>query len=403
APALRKPRDLPVFTAREDGEDDHAYIARWRRQGPVVRDRFGFLCTFSHAHMLQLTDPKLTRQVETEGFALRGITSGPAWTFAATSVLLSNGERHGARRRPLARTFAWKLMDALRPRVRAAAEALIRPQLGAGPIDFIDEVSGPLPALMIADILGAPEADIPRFTKLVYSAMRILSNRSDEVMAAAAEDLGRLDAYVKDLLDARRAAPQDDFLSRYVADVAEADLDAQEIRTQIVTLILAGSDTTRMSLASTVSQLLQHPEQWRAFAADPEGLKAAVAAEGLRFDPVIGSLPRVATADFVLDDVEVKAGAVLAPMVVAALRDPEVYAAPDRFDIHRADHPRYHPVFGAGAHRCLGEALARAELEESLAALVELAPSARLEGPPPVLRGLSGARGITRMPISLAA
>ena len=353
--------------------------------------------------MLQLTDPALTRQVETEGFALRGITSGPAFTFASTSVLLSNGERHSARRRPLARTFAWKLMAALRPRIRALAEDLIRPRLGAGPFDFIDEISGPLPALMIADILGAPEGDVPHFANLVYSAMRILGNRSDEVMAEAAEDIGRLDAYVADLLAARRADPREDFLSRYAADVADADLDDQEVRTQIVTLILAGSDTTRMSLASTVSQPLQHPEQWADFATDPEELKAAVAAEGLRYDPVIGSLPRVAIADFALDDVEVKAGAVLAPMVVAALRDPQVYAAPDRFDIHRRDHPRYHPVFGAGVHRCLGEALARAELEESLAELVSLAPGARLAGPPPVLRGLSGARGISDMKVSLSA
>jgi Cytochrome P450 len=183
--------------------------------------------------------------------------------------------------------------------------------------------------------------------------------------------------------------------------VAEGDLSADEVRAQITSVILAGADTTRMALSSTLSQLLQHPEQWQALYADPDGLKAGAAAEGLRFDPVIGSLPRVAIREFELSGVRVPEGTVLAPLVIAALRDPEVYADPGRFDIHRADHPRYHPVFGAGAHRCLGEALARAELEEALAVLAREAPGSELVRAP-VLKGLSGARGIDAMRVRLA-
>ena len=113
-------------------------------------------------------------------------------------------------------------------------------------------------------------------------------------------------------------------------------------------------------------------------------------------DPMTGSLPRVALQAFDLGGVTIPKDTVIAPIIPAILRDPEVYAAPDRFDIHRKDHPRYHPVFGAGAHRCLGEALARAELEEALAAFASLAPSAELLAAPR-LSGVSGARSIDRM------
>ncbi|MEO0362384.1 MAG: cytochrome P450, partial [Pseudomonadota bacterium] len=192
-----------------------------------------------------------------------------------------------------------------------------------------------------------------------------------------------------------------DFLSNYVASEAAAALTEDELRTQITSVILAGSDTTRMALCSTVTQLMLRPDQWAAVVGDPEGLKASAVAEGLRFDPVIGSLPRVATAELAFGGVRVPAGSVLSPVVLAALRDPAVYAEPDRFDIAREDHPRDHPVFGAGAHRCLGEALARAELEEALAALATLAPKARLVGPPPMLSGVSGARSIDQMRVRL--
>jgi hypothetical protein len=87
--------------------------------------------------------------------------------------------------------------------------------------------------------------------------------------------------------------------------------------------------------------------------------------------------------------------------VVSALRDPEVYKNPDTFDIHRTDHPKWHPIFGAGAHRCLGEALARAELEEALAAIAKLAPNTRLVGSPPKLSHL-GLRQVDQMMVAFA-
>jgi cytochrome P450 len=397
--ALTEVRDLPILESRPQGWDDQRYIAHWRQAGPAVRDRFGTVMTFSQAALAQATDPRITRQAGVEALWVQGIRSGPIHEFFENSVLFANGERHKPRRGPLARAFAQPLMNALRGRVAEETEALVRPLLGRGEADFPAEVCGPLPARMIAAILGAPEADIPHFTRLVYSASRALSFRSPEVLAEAAQDLAELERYAAGLLEDRRANPRDDFLSEYVARVKDFDLSEAEIRWQVATVVIGGSDTTRMALACSFARLLEHPEQWRMLVADPDGMKAGAAAEGLRFDPVVGSLPRVTTQDCEIAGVRLKSGQMVSPSILAALRDPAVYAAPERFDITRTDHPRLHPVFGAGAHRCLGEALARAELEEALAVLARLAPEAELVGPAPTLRGLGGTRGLGPMTV----
>ncbi len=385
----------PRVEKRPSGMSDHDYVGQYRRQGPVAIDRYGFYWIFSHAHLLIVTDPALTRQVETEKLPLLGITDGPIREYFANSLLFSNGAAHEKRRRPLARAFAFRMMDGLRPRIRAIAEGLIRPHLGAE-TDILNQIAGPLPARIVAEVLGAPAKDIARFSSMVYPAMRALSLRPSADVETDVKSLAALDEYIVDLLETRRKDPQDDFLSTYVAQVDEAGLTAEEARVQISSVILAGSDTTRMALCSTLAQLWGHPDQWAAFVADPDELKPDVAAEGLRFDPVIGSLPRVALQDFELDGVTVPKNAVIAPIIPAILRDPDVYAAPDSFNIHRTDHPRYHPVFGAGAHRCLGEALARAVLEEALAGFASLAPAAELIAAPKI-SGVSGARTIDRM------
>ncbi|MGR3322574.1 MAG: cytochrome P450 [Pseudooceanicola sp.] len=393
---LRPLREAPKFERRAPGVGDHAHVEAQREMGDLARDSIGMIHVFSQDALFELLNDDLTRQVEVEGALLRGITSGPIYDFYANSVLMSNGARHTARRRPLARTFAFPLMRALRPEIREAVDALLAGIDRDAPVDFLERVAGPLPAGVIARILGVPEADAPRFAALVYSAIRILQNRSAEVLEEAARDLAALENYVNGLMEARRAEPRDDFLSRFIADAdAGGDLDENEIRIQIVSLIFGGSDTTRAALTMAVTRLLEHPDQWRMLCADPETWKGPAVEEALRFDPVVGGLGRVAIRDFDFRGWAIREGTIFAPSIVGAMRDPAVYADPFRFDITRTDHPRHTPAFGGGPHRCLGEALARVELEEALAALAAAWPDMAIEGPPPELKGLSGTRSIT--------
>lgn len=366
--------------------DPHAYLRDLRAVTPIARTPMGLAIALRHRH-LELITSDATRQLETETKVMQGITSGPIWDISISGMLFANGDVHRRRRAPVARTFAFKLMEAMRPRAAALASELIEERIGKGPIDFVGEIAAQIPARIIADILGIPRSDLPVFMQWIADTAASLGFIDLEKRGQIEASLVAFNTYVQDLLDNRRAAPTGDFLSDYVETTArDGELNEAEIRTQILGLILAGSDTTRGSLCMTLAHLLGQPDQWRAFCADPDGLKKGVVSEGLRYEPIVSGVPRVALQELDIDGYLVPAGTPVVLSLLSALRDPEVYAEPDRFDITRSDHPRWHPIFGGGAHRCVGEALAKAEMEETLAAIARLAPNTTLVGDFPKLQ-----------------
>ena len=334
-----------------------------------------------------IVSPENTRQLETEMKMMQGIFDGPIFDFIAQVMLFANGDAHQRRRQPVARTFAFKLMEAMRPKAADVVAEIINDHLGKGPFDFLKEFAAQVPARIIADILGIPRSDLPVFMKWISDTAESIGFVDVSRRADIEKSLVEFNAYVGKLLEDRRANPRGDFLSDYVAaTAASGDMTEGEIRAQVVGLILAGSDTTRNSMCMTLFELLQHPEQWKALCVDPDGLKKRASEEGLRYQPVVSGIPRVTTKDLEIEGYVIPAGAVLAVSILSVLRDPAVYADPESFNIHRTDQQRWHLAFGAGAHRCAGEALARVELEETLAAIARLAPNTRIVGAAPKLQ-----------------
>ncbi len=391
-----------IPTPQPPEADPYAVLKSFRATAPLARAEMGLVLGLRQRHL----DPimgEATRQLETETKLMQGITSGPLFEFTEAAMLFANGETHRRRRAPVQRTFAFKLMDAMRPKAAALAAELVTQRLNTGPIDFVNEIAAPIPARIIADILGIPRTDLPVFLAWIADTAEGLGFIDPARRAQIEASLTAFDAYVSDLLDARRRAPKADFLTAYVeATARDGELSDIEIRTQIIGLILAGSDTTRGSLCMTLARLLQHPAQWRAFCDNPDGLKRAAVDEGLRFEPVVSGAPRIAVKDFELDGYLIPAGTVLTVSFLSALRDEEVYVEPDRFNIHRTDHPRWHLIFGGGAHRCVGEALARAEMEETLATIARLAPKTTLIGQGPKLKP-GPIRQVDQMQVAFAA
>jgi cytochrome P450 family 103 len=382
--ALRPLSEAPEAPFEEVG-DPYAVLMDLRRQAPIARTPIGIVLALRHRH-LELVTSDATRQLEMETKLMQGITSGPIWDLTGDAMLFANGDVHRRRRAPVSRTFAFKLMDAMRPRVTALARELIEERLNQGPIDFVGEIAAQIPARIIAEILGIPRSDLPIFMQWISDTAAAIGFIDLERRAQIEKSLVEFNAYAESLLNDRRKMPRGDFISNYVAETAQDPLLSEaEIRTQVLGLILAGSDTTRGSLCMTLATLLVHPDQWRAFCADPEAMKKGVVNEGLRFQPIVSGVPRVAVRDLDVDGYLVPAGTPIAVSLLSALRDPEVYADPERFDITRSDHPRWHPVFGGGAHRCVGEALAKAEMEETLATIARLAPNTTLIGDYPKL------------------
>lgn len=390
----------PVFVkSTEAYENPHAVLKAAQAQSSVSINEYGIHSILRHRYMETLLDAANTRQVELEGMALRGISEGPLYDLYKYAMLFANGDVHKRRRTPMARTFAYPLMDGMRPRVREIATEVVERNIGKGPVNFLDEFSRAIPARIIAEIIGAPPEDWAEFSKWVADAARGIGIFAPEELPQINAGCAALYGYAAKLIEDRRKAPRDDFISQYAKMTAGGDLFEEEIRMQLLGVILAGSDTTRTGTASVLSQLLQHPDQWALVCEDPDKWKKAAVEEGLRYDPPVGSVPRFAIRDFEIDGVKIPAGHPVSMSVLAALRDPEVFPDPDKFDIRRTGLPKWNIAFGGGAHRCLGEALARAEMEESIATIARLAPNTRIVGKPPTIKGHVAIRHIDAMTV----
>jgi cytochrome P450 len=374
----------------------HAGFSTVRPVAPVI-DLVGNLFVTRHDDVTALmTDPR-TRQIETESLEMAGIRSGALHEFFANSMLVSNPPVHAKRRGPAARTFAFKLVQAWRPHIRKLVEELIDAHYEKGEMDFLDTIASPLPARLIATILGAPEEDAPEFAAKVYMMTRGIGAFRAEQFPEIEKAAKELTDYVRELLNKRRADPRDDFLSDYVRNVEESgDLSETEMLIQVVTLIIGGSDTTRFGMTAMLSELLQRRDQWQALCADPALVPSAVR-EALRYEPSVGTIGRVVVEPLEIGGIAFEPGTVLQASILSAQRDEAVFADPQSFDIRRDDHPRWSVTFGGGAHRCLGEALARAEMEEALAVICERLPELELVGAPPATKGHIGIRGIEPM------
>jgi hypothetical protein len=288
----------------------------------------------------------------------------------------------------------------MRPQIRRSAETLIDGWYGDGQVEFVDRFAAQVPARVISALFGLPTTDIPAFTQLVYAVTEFFSLSVTPEQIPRCEDACRqLRDYVEQTLRDRRRAPRGDFLSSFLAAADDAGaMSPAEIVMQIVQLIIGGTDTTRVAIVMQVALLLQHRAQWDAVHDDPRLIPAAVV-EAMRFEPSVASYGRIAAEDMVVDDVYLPAGSFVMLSTLSAMRDEAMYPRADVFDIGRTGQPRLHPIFGAGAHRCIGEALARAELEESLAVLTARIPQLRLDEAP-VIKGHAVIRRVDTMRVS---
>lgn len=392
----------PVLGFGELNAQPHQTFAEYRSVVPFLRREDG-------AHLLlraqdvqrYIKDPK-TRQVETDLLAARGITAGPLVDLAANSMLFSNGEVHRRRRQVMAKCFSFGLMQRLRPEVRKLAQGIINSDAHVAGFKLRDDFAAAIPAVTIAAILGISQSDIPLFTSLAYRVSKVLtSSWLAEDVPAMEEATRRLVSYCEDLMVDRRRKPKDDFLSQYVASVdGNADLSPTEAVMQLVSVVLGGTDTTRAAIVIQTGLLLERPDIWKAIR-DDDRLIAPAVAESLRLEPAVASIPRLVVEDIDIEGHLIPRGSVLLLSTMSALRDPLQFPNPDEFDLHR-ERPRWHPVYGDGEHRCLGQALAQVELEEALRALIGSGRNLRINEQTLRLSGYAGIRQVEEIIVKFA-
>jgi cytochrome P450 len=243
------------------------------------------------------------------------------------------------------------------------------------PVDLVQVLAQPVPANIITQLLDLPQEHSEFFLDRVNTWMS--HDSSPEVAAKAAADA--LD-YFERLIEERRSGRGEDLVSRLIRDhVANGDLTSIELQHMLHLLLVGGFDTTANMIALGTLVLMQHPDQLRELQQDPQLVPGAVE-EMLRYLSVAHHVAfRLATDDVEVSGKCIHAGdGVIAP-VMAANRDPEVFAEPDRFDIHRD--ARRHLAFGYGIHQCLGQALARVELQAVFSRLFHRFPNLELAVP----------------------
>lgn len=392
-----------AVSIQELDADPHGVFRRYRAEVPFIEHETGALIALRFEDIESLAKNPKMRATETAYPKMMGIPPGSLFDLFKHGMLTANGTTHRKRRSPFTGALASRLIQGLRLSVRETAEDLIKSWQNEREIDLVDRYTSLIPALTISRLLGLPQDDVPHFTRLSYQVSRVVSYtfKPEDIpdLEHAAQELQN---YVSDLIEERRRQPGDDFLSRYVAEADDAlDLSPIETVVQIIQLIIGGTDTTRVAGAMQVALLLQNREQWTAVCNNLDLVPAAVA-EALRYEPSAASFARCSIEDIEISGRSIPAGQFIILSTMSAMRDERVYANPDVFDIYRTDSPRVHPVFGSGLHRCIGEGLAKLELEESLRALCRLAPQIRLAGPVPSLVGHSGIRRIGKMPVRVA-
>jgi cytochrome P450 len=382
-------------------EDPHARFAELRENHALIQLGEGQYMALRAEHVLPLlTDPRTT-QIEGKDYVrLRGIPDGATARLLRDLFLFANGDAHRSRRGLFGRSFAHSTMRDMQTEIRSVADAIVSDLPRGTSFDFVARMAARVPADMIAGILGLPRADAPYFASRVCElAPAVAPIYPIEDHQRIEEAAGQLFDYVGDHMVDRLVAPRDDMLSSLVASWhASQEIPFDSLVHQVLGIIIGGTDTTRAAFAMLVALLLDHPEQWAAIRDDPSLIHGAVS-EAMRFDPSVGSIPRFTTADLEIGDITLPAGVAVLASTMSAMRDPTLYLDPDRFDIRR-DHPRLHPVFGNGPHRCIGQMLARLEMQEGLAALISAAPGIELETAPR-MTGFGGIRQITPMLVQI--
>jgi cytochrome P450 len=289
------------------------------------------------------------------------------------TILGMDEPEHGLYRKLLQKGFTRSALE------RWESEA-IRPVVGAlvdgfaerGSADLLRELTFPFPVTVIARMLGLPERDLERFHRWALHLISIGFDGQRALEASAA-----LGEYFGGILAERRREPRDDLISVLGrATLDDRGLSGDEIVSFLRLLLPAGAETTYRSSSNLLFGLLSHPDQLEALRRDRSLIPQAIE-EGLRWEPPLSLIVRIATRDTEVAGVAIPAEASVGINVAAANHDESRYEEPERFDIFRR--PRQHLAFGFGPHRCLGMHLARIETQVVLETLLERLPGLRLD------------------------
>ena len=319
-----------------------------------------------------LADPRISSDGSQPHFPHQGIPQKEL--RGQRSFIGMDDPEHARLRRMVTAAFSIKRVEALRPAIQKIVDELIDDLLaGPAPVDLVSAFALPVPSLVICALLGVPYADHDFFQ--ANSRILVKTDSPVEQVRAAQQ---RLIDYLDALVGERLAAPGDDLLSDLARQVNAGELSRRDAAAMARLLLVAGHETTANMIALGTLALLQHPDQLAALRAtsDPQLIAGAVE-ELLRYLTIVHTgRRRVALEDIEIDGQTIRAGEGVILATQIGNRDEAAFAEPDRLDVRRD--ARQHVAFGFGVHQCLGQPLARVELQVVYGTLYRRIPTLRL-------------------------
>lgn len=364
--ADRCPFDPPPAMQALREETPLARVRLWDGSTPWLVTRFA-------EQKALLSDTRVSADVTRPGYPSPAPVKGGSISF-----ILMDDPEHARLRRMVTAPFAIKRVEAMRAGVQQIVDDLIDEMLaGPNPVDLVEAFALPVPSLVICRLLGVPYTDHEFF----QDNSKVVINRN-ATPEARQEAMGHLFAYLDDLVGEKIADPGDDLLSGLTERIANGELTRQDAAQMGVLMLIAGHETTANMIALGTLALLENPEQLALLrdGADDTALVASAVEELLRYLHIThNGRRRVAVEDIEIAGQVIRAGEGIILANDIANRDPAAFDDPDRLDLRRG--ARHHVAFGFGVHQCLGQPLARMELQVVYRTLYRRVPTLRLAAP----------------------
>jgi cytochrome P450 len=313
-----------------------------------------------------------------------------------------DGDDHLRLRRLVSKVFTPRALSRWKDRADRIVERLLGEATDRGTIDVMSDFALPLPIQVISEMLGMPRADTGQLRDWSRALTRgldpSLTTEEDEAATAAGQAMF---AYVGQVVADKRKDPGDDVLTALIeAEEAGDRLTTEEIQAQVMTLYVAGHETTANLIGNGLTNLFRFPEQIDLLRADP-GLDANAVEEVLRYDGPVHFTRRVNREPLDVGDITIPAGSLLTLALASANRDPLKWGpTADVLDVARPG-ANEHVAFGGGAHYCLGNALARLETQAALPTLVRWFPRMQPATAEPAWIHRITLRGVETLPVTL--
>ena len=354
---------------------------RLREQSPVSRvtlpnGRPAWAVTRHEELRALLGDPRFSSDRAHPGFPSLLAGSAPEVTRGTASLISMDPPEHGPARREVLGEFTVRRIQALRPRIQQIVDRQLELMTaGPRPADLVAALSLPVPSLVICELLGVPYADHDFFQDRSARLLRHTTPGPEQLRVQR-----DLSGYLRELVAGKVADPGDDLLGRQVVRQREAgEVRPRDLAALAFLLLVAGHETTSNMISLGVLAFLENPAAREAVRAEPARTPGAVE-ELLRYFSIVDvAVARMATEDIKIGDVLIRAGEGVVALSSAANRDPAAFSHADELDIERGE--RHHLAFGFGPHQCLGQNLARLELQVVFDSLLRRIPDLRLAVP----------------------